>query len=249
MEKWTDRTELLLGEKVIAKFADSHVLVVGLGGVGAYVAELLCRAGIGKLTIVDGDTVDETNKNRQLPAMTSSIGKAKSAIVAERLRDINPDAEIIPIHEFIQKEQIAELLEQNYSYVVDAIDILTHKAWLITTCMQKKVKIVSSMGAGGKVDPAEVRIADIEQSYNCRLAKMVRKRLHKRKIFGGFKVVFSPEDVKGGIIIPEKDIDEDEPKIPENFTKIGSTVGTISYMPAIFACHCSSVVLQDLAVL
>lgn len=243
MATWSERTELLLGKEKLAKFADSHVLVVGLGGVGAYAAELICRAGIGKLTIIDGDVVEETNKNRQLPALTSNIGKPKSAVVADRLREINPDAEIITIQEFIRNERIPEIISQGFDYVVDAIDILSHKVSLIATCLEMEVEIVSSMGAGGKMDPSQIRIVDIEESYNCRLAKMVRKRLHKRGVYGGFQVVFSPEDVSGEIIR----VTDDEKNDAEDITKIKSTVGTISYMPALFGCHCASVVLRALA--
>ena len=243
MAAWTERTELLLGKEKLAKFAASHVLVVGLGGVGAYAAELLCRAGIGKLTIVDGDTVELTNKNRQLPALDRNIGKPKSAVVAERLQDINPDAVVIPIQEFIRNERIPEIVSGGYDYVVDAIDILSHKVSLIASCLEMKVKIVSSMGSGGKVDPGKVRIADIEESYNCKLAKMVRKRLHKRGIYGGFQVVFSAEECIGEIIR----VTDEEKDDADDITKVKSTVGTISYMPAVFGCHCASVVLRALA--
>ncbi len=243
MSKWIERTELLLGKEKLARFADSHVLVVGLGGVGAYVAELLCRSGIGKLTIIDGDVVDETNKNRQLLALSSTIGKPKSDILADRLRDISPEAEIIPMQEFIRNERIPEIVSQGCSYVVDAIDIPSHKALLITSCLEKQVRIVSSMGAGGKMDSQQVQIADIEDSYNCKLAKMVRKRLHNRGIYGGVQVVFSPEKIQGDIIQPDSDQEID----PDNFIKTGATVGTISYMPAVFACHCASVVLHNLS--
>ena len=243
MPKWTERTELLLGKEKLAKLADSHVLVVGLGGVGAYVAELLCRAGIGHLTIIDGDVVDETNKNRQLPALSSTSGKAKSDIVADRLRDISPESKIIPIQEFIRNERIPEIISQEYDYVVDAIDVLSHKVQLIATCLEKNIRIISSMGAGGKLDPTKVCIADIEESSNCKLAKMLRKRLHNKGIRGGFQVVFSLEEVSGTVIKPVENVEI----APDNFTKAGSTVGTISYMPAVFGCHCASVVLRDLS--
>lgn len=244
MDQWKERTELLLGKDALTELSDFHVLVVGLGGVGGYAAELLCRAGIGKLTIVDGDIVDQTNANRQLLALTSNIGRPKAEVMADRLQDINPEAKIFPIHEFIRNERIPELLDQGFDYVVDAIDILSHKVLLIATCLEKNIRIISSMGAGGKMNPTKVMIADIEESYNCKLAKMVRKRLHKRNIYTGCKVVFSPEEVMGTVIKPDED--DNQQNDPENFSKTGSTVGTISYMPAIFGCYCASVVLRDL---
>jgi len=245
MAAWTERTELLLGREKLAKFADSHVLVVGLGGVGAYAAELLCRAGIGHLTIIDGDIVEKTNRNRQLPALNGTCGKAKTSVVADRLHDINPDVEIIAIQEFIRDERIAEIIAHGYDYVVDAIDVLSHKVLLIAACLEKRVDIVSSMGAGGKIDPTVVYIADIEKTHSCKLAKMLRKRLHNKGIRGGVQVVFSPEKVYGRIIKLEENKEPDS----DNFIKAGSTVGTISYMPAVFGCYCASVVLRKLAVM
>ena len=234
MKDWLSRTELLLGRERLEKLAAANVLVVGLGGVGAYAAEMLCRAGVGKMTIVDGDNINSTNINRQLHALTSTIGSSKTEVMADRLRDINPDLKLNTINEFIRDERMIEILDKGYDYVVDAIDTLSPKIFLIYHSVQKKIPVVSSMGAGGKLDPTLIQIADISKSYNCKLARTLRKRLHKLGIRKGFKTVFSPEDV------PEKSIILTEEQNKK------SNVGTISYMPAMFGCACASVVIRDL---
>ena len=232
---WLERTALLVGSNNLSKLKAANVLVVGLGGVGAYAAEELCRAGVGKMTIVDGDVVEPSNRNRQLPALMSTTGKPKAEILAERFRDINPEIELTVVNDFIKDEQIIELLKsQHFDYVVDAIDTLTPKVFLIYRSMQMGLKVVSSLGAGGKLDPQKVQIADISKSYNCKLARMLRKRLTKLGIKKGFTVVFSPEEV------PENAV-----RIEEGQNK-KSTVGTISYMPPVFGCFISSVVIRDL---
>jgi tRNA A37 threonylcarbamoyladenosine dehydratase len=235
--EWQSRTELLLGKKSLDKLAGSHVLVVGLGGVGAYAAELICRAGIGKMTIVDGDSVDVTNRNRQLLGLIKDQGREKASVMAERLKQINPDAEINPINEFIKDDRMKEILAQPYDYVVDAIDTLSPKVFLAKIALENGLKLVSSMGAGGKTDPEKVMIDDIDKSYNCKLARAMRKRLHRMGITSGFKVVFSPEPVNENAVLT---LNEDQ----ENQKSI---VGTISYMPAIFGCMCASIVIRDLA--
>lgn len=233
--RWLERTELLLGEEKLGKLKNANVLVVGLGGVGAYAAEQLCRAGIGKMTIVDGDVVEETNRNRQLPALISTTGKPKAEILAARFRDINPELELTVVNEFIRDEQTNRLLEsQPFDYVVDAIDTLAPKVFLIHYAKQLGLKVISSMGAGGKMDPGTVKITDISKSYNCKLARMIRKRLSKLGIKKGIKVVFSSEKV-----------DESAVRLEESRNK-KSTVGTISYMPAIFGCFLASEVIRDL---
>jgi tRNA A37 threonylcarbamoyladenosine dehydratase len=232
---WLNRTRLLLGDEKIEKLNNSHVLVVGLGGVGAYAAEMLCRAGIGKLTIVDGDKIEPTNINRQLPGLLSNVGKSKARVMADRLKDINPEIDLIVIDEYIRDERILEILENKYDYVVDAIDTLAPKTYLIYHAVQKGLKIVSSMGSGGKMNPELIKSADISKSYNCNLARMLRKRLHKLGIKKGVKVVFSPEEVA------------DEAIRIEEGTNKKSTVGTISYMPPLFGCHIASVIIRDLA--
>lgn len=232
---WLDRTELLLGKEKLDKLKNANVLVVGLGGVGAYAAEQLCRAGIGKMTIVDGDVVEKTNRNRQLPALISNTGKPKAEILASRFRDINDSIELTVINDFISDEKIIELLgSQPFDYVVDAIDTLSPKVFIIFHSVRLGLRVVSSMGAGGKVDPQKVQIADISKSYNCKLAKMIRKRLSRLGINKGVKVVFSPEN-----------IDKAAVRLEDSKNK-KSTVGTVSYLPPIFGCFISSVVIRDL---
>lgn len=225
----------MLGDEGVALLSNAHVLVVGLGGVGAYAAEQICRAGVGKMTIVDGDVVEATNRNRQLPALISNTGKPKAEILAERFRDINPELDVRVVNEYLKDKQIIELLDADqYDYVVDAIDTLTPKVLLIQNAYQRNIPIVSSMGAGGKFDPQQIKSADISKSYNCNLARMLRKRLYKLGIRKGIQVVFSPEDV-----------DKKRVRIEESRNK-KSAVGTISYMPPLFGCHIASVVLRNL---
>lgn len=236
---WLSRTELLLGDERLKKLSDASVLIAGLGGVGACAAEFICRSGVGSMTIVDADSIEASNRNRQLPALLSTENKPKAEVVAERLRDINPDVEIKAVHAFLKDEKTDEVLSgAKYDYVVDAIDSLTPKVMLIKKCVEKNINIVSSMGSGGKTDPALVRICDIEKSYNCKLARSLRKRLHRFGIFSGVKVVFSPEDVSSEAVL--------QPEDPELKNPV-SIVGTISYMPALFGCFCASAVIRDIA--
>ena len=232
---WTERTELLLGEEKLNILRNAHVLVVGLGGVGAYAAEMLARAGVGRMTIADADVVGESNINRQLLAITSTVGRNKSDVMAERLRDINPEIGLTVVTEYIRDEKTYELLDAaKYDYVVDCIDTLSPKANLIMSALERGMKVVSSMGAGAKTDPTKVEIKDIGKSHHCPLAHMLRKRLHKVGIRSGFYAVFSPEPVReGAMIIAEE-------------TNKKSNVGTISYIPAVFGCTCASVVVRDL---
>lgn len=231
---WLSRTELLLKKEQLEKLKNSHVLVVGLGGVGAYAAEMLCRAGVGKLTIVDGDEVELTNINRQLPATHSNIGKLKANILAERFRDINPKIEIEVIAEYIRDERMIEILQTNYDYIIDAIDTLAPKVYLIYHAVQRGLKIVSSMGSGGRMNPELVRASDISKSYNCRLAYILRKRLGKLGIREGVKVVFSSELVSKEAVVAEEGLNKK------------SAVGTISYMPPIFGCHIAGIAINDI---
>lgn len=236
MTSWLERTELLLGDDVIRKLKDSNVLVVGLGGVGSYAAEMICRAGIGSMTIVDGDTVHITNRNRQLPALKSTEGLGKAQIMAGRLKDINPDLRLTVINEYLKDERMIEVLDAGFDYVVDAIDTLSPKVFLIYHSMAKRYPLVSSMGAGGKFDPLNIRISDISQTSECNLARMIRKKLHKLGIREGFTAVYSCEQVDKKKIIRV-----------EGERNKASVVGTISYMPAAFGIACASVVIRDLS--
>ncbi len=233
--EWLSRTELLLGHERLERLKQAHVLVVGLGGVGAYAAEQLCRASIGEMTIIDGDVVEVTNKNRQLPALDSNLGHFKADVMEERFRDINPDIKLHVINEFIRDEGMVEVLKMaKYDYVVDAIDTLAPKIFLIYHSLQLGLPIVSSMGSGGKLDPSKIEVADISKSYNCNLARMLRKRLHKLGIYKNVKVVFSSEITNPDAVV-----------LSESQNK-KSNVGTISYMPPIFGCFVASVVIREI---
>jgi tRNA A37 threonylcarbamoyladenosine dehydratase len=233
---WMSRTELLLGNESIKSLMSKHVLVVGLGGVGGICAEMIARAGVGKMTIIDADTVDLSNANRQIPALHSTAGKLKSEVMAERLKDINPAIELIVKTIYIKEELTQQLLDEAaYDYAVDCIDTLSPKVYFIKSCLDRKIPIVSSLGAGGKLDPAQVIITDISKTYQCNLASYVRKKLHGLGIYKGLTVVFSAEKVDQSRII------ETEKAFPKK-----SIIGTISYMPAIFGCMAASVVVRGL---
>ncbi len=231
---WQERTQLLLGEELTARLAAAHVLVVGLGGVGAYAAEMLARAGVGRFTLVDADVVAPSNINRQLIALHNTVGRSKVELVAERLRAINPAVALTLREEYLQGEAIPLLLEQPFDYVVDAIDTLAPKVALIEATLASGTPLVSSMGAGGKLDPTQVEVSDIGKSHHCGLAHMLRKRLHKIGIRTGFQVVFSPEPIREGAM-----------ELCEEPNK-KSNLGTISYLPAVFGCTCASVVIRGL---
>jgi tRNA A37 threonylcarbamoyladenosine dehydratase len=236
MTDWQSRTELSLGSERLKKLWSSNVLVVGLGGVGAIAAEMICRAGVGRMTIVDGDLIHPTNRNRQLPALKSTEGMPKALVMGKRLKDINPDLDLTVIQEFIKDERMIEVLDKGFDYVVDAIDTLSPKVFLIYHSLMRKYPVVSSMGAGGKFDPLMVNVSDISETTDCPLARILRKRLHKLGIREGFTAVYSPEVVGKEQIITMKG----EPNK-------ASVVGTISYMPAAFGIACASVVIRKLA--
>lgn len=236
MQNWLERTELLIGKEKLEKLKSAHVLIVGLGGVGAYAAEMLCRAGIGELTIVDADVVNPSNRNRQLVALVSTQGKPKSEILSTRLKDINPNVKLNVICDYIRDEKTDELLSNDtYCYVVDAIDTLSPKVNLIRRCIERNLPIISSMGAGAKTDPSKIEVADISKSHHCPLAHQLRKRLNRIGIRKGFKVVFSAETPI-----------DDAIQLCENEPNKKSIVGTISYMPPMFGCYCAWVVINDL---
>lgn len=229
------RTEMLLRPEGLQKLRDAHVLVVGLGGVGGYAAEQLCRAGVGHLTLVDGDRISVTNINRQVIALQSTIGHSKAESVRSRFLDINPDCELTVLDLFLRDEKMVELLDSaHYDFVVDAIDTLSPKVFLLYHCVQRGIPVVSSMGSAGKLDPQQIYIADIAKSHTCPLAAQVRKRLHRMGVVDGIKVVFSTEKVAEHAMVEE---------ISENKR---TTIGTISYMPPIFGCMCASVVIRDI---
>jgi len=234
-DDWSERTALLLGEEKLRMLRDARVLVVGLGGVGAYAAEMIARAGVGRMTIADADTVSPSNINRQLIALHSTVGRSKTELMAERLLDINPDLELRAVDRFIKDDETYALLDSaRFDYVVDAIDTLSPKLALIKGALDRGIPLVSSMGAGAKTDPTRMEIADISKTHHCPLAHMLRKRLHKLGIRSGFRAVFSPEPVREGAVV----LCEEQNK--------KSNMGTISYIPALFGIGCASVVIRGL---
>ena len=236
IKPWMGRTQLLLGEEKLTKLVNANVLVVGLGGVGGIAAEMIARAGVGKMTIVDADTVDPTNRNRQIPALHSTEGVLKTDVLKARLLDINPDLDLTVIAEYFRDDLTHQVLDEgNFDYALDCIDTLSPKVFFIKACIDRKIPLVSSMGAGNKVDPTQVRVDDISKSYNCKLAKYTRKYLHKFGIRKGVKVVFSAEEAQQYMGV----------------TMVGarnkkSAPGTISYLPAVFGCTVASVAIRDL---
>lgn len=234
MAEWTERAELLFKKEGLDKLKNANILIVGLGGVGSFAAEFIARAGVGKMTIVDGDVVDITNINRQLPALHSTVGMPKVDVVGDRLMDINPELELTRLKEFLSPERAYELVSNKYDYVVDCIDSVTPKLNLLISAKRKKVKIISSMGAGGKLDASKVKVADISKTNNCVFAGAIKKRLKREaKIYKGIKVVFSSE-----IQAP------DSLRITDgsNFKK--SFYGTCSYMPGLFGLHAAETVIR-----
>ncbi|MEH6308581.1 tRNA threonylcarbamoyladenosine dehydratase [Olivibacter sp. CPCC 100613] len=232
---WLSRTEVLIGKEKLNRLINSHVMVLGLGGVGSFAAEFLCRGGIGKMTIIDGDVVDPSNRNRQLPALATTHGQSKAALMAERLYAINPELKLQVINDFMTPERIESLIDMNPDYAIDAIDSITPKLSFIRHAYTKRIHFVSSMGAGGRVDPTKLEVVDISQTYNCPLAQHIRKKLKKHRIYKGIKVVFSSE-------LPDKNslLYTDG----SNYKK--SAYGTMSYIPATFGAAAASVVIRDL---
>lgn len=239
--KWTDRTALLLGGDKMQRLAAAHILVVGVGGVGAYAAEMLCRAGVGEMTIIDADTINVTNINRQLPATHSTIGLSKVEVLANRFRDINPEIRLHSLPIYLEDDEVGNLLgdddvcQPKYSFIIDAIDTIAPKCTLITESIRRGIPIVSSMGAGAKSDITQIRFADIWDTYHCGLAKAVRTRLKKAGIRKSLPVVFSTEQADRRAVIT---IDGERNK--------KSTAGTISYMPAVFGCYLAEYVIRHI---
>lgn len=232
---WMERTALLVGEEGIKKLIDAHVLIVGLGGVGSYAAEAIARSGIGAMTIIDGDNVDPTNRNRQLQALTSTHGKNKAHLMGERIKLINPEVNLTMVDQFKNPDEMKEFLQQSFSYVVDAIDSITPKLFMLEAAYINNQRIVSSMGAGGKMDPTKIEIADISKTHTCTMAQHLRKQLRYMGIKKGIKSVFSSEPPARHSLMHTDG---------SRFKK--SAYGTISYLPAAFGLTCASVVIRDI---
>lgn len=235
MAVWQERAELLFKPEGIEILKNANVLIVGLGGVGSFAAEFIVRAGVGNVTIVDGDTVDITNVNRQLPALHSTVGRPKVEIVGDRLMDINPELNLTRVKEFLSPERATEIVTKDFDYVLDCIDSITPKLNLIVASKKAGVKVISNMGAGGKMLASKVVVKDISKTDVCPLAKVIRKRLKKMGISSGVKAVFSLEKP-----------DESSLKMTDgsNFKK--SFFGTNSWMPGLFGLHSAETVIRYL---
>lgn len=261
--QWQERTALLLGEETLLRLRDAVVVVAGLGGVGAYAAEMVARAGVGRMVLIDSDRVGESNKNRQLLALDSTLGRLKTEVMAERLLDINPELHIVKVPEYLTEDNIPEVFENALremalcgssdpdgaltdepaastglapDFVIDAIDTLAPKIALISHCVHSGIPLVSSMGAGAKLDATKVRLTDLSKSYNCPLAFILRKKLRKIGITKGFPVVFSEELPEREAIVPT-----------EGERNKKSQVGTVSYIPAVFGCVCAQAAVRHLS--
>ena len=233
-ENWLQRGELLLGEEKQGVLADAHLLVVGLGGVGSWAAEMLCRAGVGAFTLVDADVVDVTNINRQMPALASTVGQPKCDVVAQRLRAINPDVQLVVKQQFVTPENIAQLLdEQRFDFIVDAIDTLDPKCALIRTCWERGLKIISSMGAGAKRDLAAIRSGELWKTEHCTLAKNVRRMLRDARGKHKLPVVYSAEEPRRDAIRPN----------PAGGKPI---IGSLGYFTATFGCYIAEYVIKEI---
>jgi len=232
---WLSRTSLLIGEEALRHLTKQHVMVVGLGGVGSFAAEFIARSGIGRMTIIDGDVVDPTNRNRQLPALSTNHGVSKAEIMADRLRAINPEIQLEVVKSFVTPEMVVEQLSRRPDFIIDAIDSITPKITFLKLAYEMQLPLVSSMGAGAKLDPTRLQVVDISETYMCPFAQQIRKNLKNHNIWKGIKVVFSPENpIKESLMLTDG----------KNFKK--SAYGTISYLPAVFGAVAASVVIRDL---
>ncbi|MCQ2138346.1 MAG: tRNA threonylcarbamoyladenosine dehydratase [Bacteroidales bacterium] len=235
MHAWQERTAILFKDEQMERLRNATVAVIGLGGVGAYAAEMIVRAGVEHVVLLDSDSVSESNKNRQLLALDSTIGRLKTEVMAGRLADINPDLRMDIISEYLTEENVSEVLGAfDPDYVVDAIDTLAPKIALMKYCYDNHIPSVSSMGSGAKSDMTKIRISDISKSFNCPLAYMIRKRLRKLGISKGIQVVFSEE-------LPDRDA-----VVPMEDRNKKSQVGTVSYLPASFGCACAQAAISYL---
>ncbi len=232
---FNERTLLLLGDDAVARLARSYVIVVGVGGVGAYAVEMLARVGVGRLMLVDGDVVSPVNLNRQLPALHSTLGEAKVEVMRKRVLDINPGCEVTVLPRFIGADDADMLLNPRPDFVVDAIDAVSPKVALLAACYRSKVKVISSMGAGGRLDPTKVRYADIKDTFQDGLAREVRHRLRNLGITGGVKTVFSEETPRKGSLVMTDALEYKR-----------SSYGTVAWIPAIFGMMLASYVVEKL---
>ena len=221
----------------MARILSAHVLVVGTGGVGAYAAEMLCRAGVGHLTLVDADTVSPSNINRQLPALHSTLGRSKVSVLAERFRDINPEVQLTLREEYLTPESVDALLDAaSYAYVIDAIDTIQPKVALLAACIRRRQPVIASMGAGAKTDITAIQYADLWQTYHCGLSKSVRNGLARAGLRGRkLPVVFCTQQADRNALLTV-----------EGERNKKTTAGTVSFMPATFGNYLAAWVLNHL---
>ena len=221
----------------MARIRSAHVLVVGTGGVGAYAAEMLCRAGVGHLTLVDADTVSPSNINRQLPALHSTLGRSKVSVLAERFRDINPEVQLTLREEYLTPESVDALLDAApYAYVIDAIDTIQPKVALLASCIRRRQPVIASMGAGAKTDITAIQYADLWQTYHCGLSKSVRNGLAR----AGLRVRKLP------VVFCTQQADRNALLTVEGERNKKTTAGTVSFMPATFGNYLAAWVLNHL---
>ncbi len=236
LNAYTQRTALLLGEKAMDRLKESCVMIVGVGGVGAYAAEMVARTGVGHIIIIDGDNVADSNLNRQLPALESTIGKPKVEVMKRRIADINPDCRITAIQAFLGVDNIASFMTEKPDYVIDAIDAISPKVALLEYCYRNKIKVISSMGAGGRTDPTKIKYADISETFHDGLAREVRKRLRKAGISSGIKTVFSTEQPSRNSLL-----------LTDEIAFKTSSFGTVAWLPSIFGIMLAAYALNHIS--
>lgn len=233
---YNQRTTLLLGEDAMKSLGNAHVMIVGVGGVGAYAAEMVARTGVGHITIIDGDDVAESNLNRQLPALVSTIGTPKVEVMKNRIADINPDCRVTAIKTFIGAGDIGTFMTDKPDFVIDAIDSISPKVALLEYCYRNKIKVISSMGAGGRTDPTKIKYADISETFHDGLAREVRKRLRKAGISSGIKTVFSSEQPRRNALI-----------MTDEIAFKTSSFGTVAWLPSMFGIMLAAYALNHIA--
>ena len=241
------RTELLIGAAGLEKLRSAYVAVIGIGGVGSFAAEALARAGVGRLLLVDYDEVCLTNINRQIHALSSTVGQSKVEAMYARISEIDPTIKVEARNAFFSRENAAEILSPSLSYVIDAVDTVTAKLCIITGCHSLGLPVISCMGAGNKLDPTQFTVTDIAKTSTCPLARIVRKELRKRGISRGIKVVYSPEPALTPLT-PTADCAANCicPGGMGNCTRKRQIPGSISFVPAVAGLMAASVVVRDL---
>lgn len=230
-----ERTHILIGDEGIARLQQAHVFLAGLGGVGSFTAEALARMGVGKMTLVDHDVVSGSNMNRQLVALSSTVDVLKADVMANRIKDINPDCQLTLITDFLTPDSIPQILAQGYDVVIDAIDSLSSKSALLETAWQNDMTVFASMGAGGKLDPTQVRTGDLMDTSMCKLAKHLRSQLRKRGVGRGIQTVYSLESPLPPL-----------PPEPVSRGRARAVNGTVSYMPSIFGLTLAGMVINHI---